>query len=64
VKLPVPGAGLAYFALTFGAGFVLVLPLRGMSIGDYFATLDPVAGTAYYLMQVVMALMPLFVARR
>jgi hypothetical protein len=131
VKLPVPGAGVAYFALTFGAGFVLgpirilwvaprlgaraaellempvmlavivaaarwvvrrvdpppsraqrlaigaiavalllgaefllVLPLRGVSIGDYFATLDPVAGTAFYVMQAVMALMPLFVARR
>jgi hypothetical protein len=57
------GMGSLALALMLAAEFVLVLPLRGMSIRDYFATLDPVSGTAFFVVQGVMAIMPLLVAR-
>jgi hypothetical protein len=64
---PGPGArlgmGCLALALMLAAEFTLVLRLRGMTIADYFATLDPVSGTAFFLMQGVMALMPLLVGR-
>jgi hypothetical protein len=44
--------------------FGFVLWIRGMSIGDYLGTRDPVSGTVYYVMLVVFAAMPLLVARR
>jgi hypothetical protein len=40
------------------AEFGFVLWIRGLSIKEYFATRDPVAGAAYYLMLVVFAIMP------
>jgi hypothetical protein len=43
------------------AEFGLVLWLRGMSIREYFASRDPVAGTVYYVMLAVFAVMPLLV---
>jgi hypothetical protein len=46
------------------AEFTLVKSLRGLSIREYLATRDPVSGTAYYLMLVVFALMPLVVERK
>lgn len=63
-------AGAAYFALVFGAGFllgpirVLWLALRGLSLADYLAQRDPVAAAVYYAMLAVFALMPLVLARR
>jgi hypothetical protein len=45
------------------AEFTLVLLIRGMTIRDYLATLDPVSGTVYYALLGVFALMPLWVAR-
>jgi hypothetical protein len=42
----------------------LVSWVRGLSIDEYFATRDPVSGTAYYVALVLFAVMPLFVARR
>ena len=45
------------------AEFGFVLRLRGISIGQYLASRDPVAGTLYYLMLVVFALMPLWVGK-
>jgi hypothetical protein len=39
-----------------------VLGLRGMTIADYFASRDPVAGTVYAAMLVVFAVLPLLVA--
>jgi len=50
--------------LTLAAEFGLVLQLRGLSLQEYFASRDPVSGTAYYLMLGVFALMPLLVRRR
>jgi hypothetical protein len=44
--------------------FTFVLWLRGLSIRDYLAGRDPVAGTAYYAMLVLFAIIPLLVARR
>jgi hypothetical protein len=40
------------------AEFGFVLWIRGLPIKEYFATRDPVAGAAYYLMLVVFAIMP------
>ncbi len=51
-------------ALLLVAEFTLVLWLRGLSIREYLATRDPVAGTVYYVMLGVLAIMPLVVARR
>jgi hypothetical protein len=46
------------------AEFSLVLQLRGLSIKEYFTTMDPISGTAFFVMQGVFALMPLIVGRR
>ena len=53
-------------ALTFllVAEFALAVGLRGQSIREYFATLDPVAGSVFYLSLGMFALMPLLVARK
>jgi hypothetical protein len=56
--------GLLALTLMLLAEFALVLPLRGMTIPEYFATRDPVSGSAYYVALVAMALMPLAVQRR
>jgi len=55
ILLPV---SVAYMALT------VVLALRGLSLREYFATLDPVSGTVYYALLLAFALMPLIVERR
>ena len=46
------------------AEFTLVLWLRGFSIKESLAARDPVAGTVYYVVLGVFAVMPLLVARR
>ena len=38
--------------------------LRGLTLEEYFATRDPVSGTAYYLALLLLALMPLIVGHR
>jgi hypothetical protein len=43
--------------------FRLVLWLRGFSIRQYLASCDSVAGTVYYMVLVLFAVMPLLVAR-
>ena len=58
------GMGGMALSLLLIAEFSLVLWLRGLSIRQYLAARDPVAGTVYYLMLVVFAVMPLLVARR
>lgn len=57
------GTGLLAVGFLLAAELTLVRWLRGVPIGEYFATRDPVAAVAYYLMLVVYALMPLFLAR-
>jgi hypothetical protein len=56
--------GATALGLLLAAEFGVVLGLRGLSLREYFATLDPVSGTVYYALLGVFALMPLFVARR
>ena len=51
-------------ALLLAAEFALVLPLRGLTLEEYFATRDPVAGAAYYLAVAIMVLMPVLAGRR
>jgi hypothetical protein len=58
------GVGCIALGLLLVAEFTLVLWLRGLTISEYFASRDPVAGTMYILMLAVFALMPLLVARR
>jgi hypothetical protein len=55
--------GALAFALLLAAEFSLVLPLRGLTLEQYFATRDPVSGIAYYAALVLLALMPLVVER-
>jgi hypothetical protein len=55
------GMGVVAGALLLAAEFALVLPLRGLTLAEYFATRDPVAGTAYYAAVLLMVLMPLSV---
>jgi hypothetical protein len=57
------GMGGAALALLLVAEFSLVLRLRGLSIGEYFAGRDPVSGTVYYVMLGVFATVPLLVTR-
>jgi len=56
--------GVVAFALLLAAEFALVLPLRGLTLQQYFATRDPVSSVAYYASLVLLALMPLIVERK
>ena len=56
--------GVLAFALLLAAEFSLVLPLRGLTLEQYFAARDPVSGIAYYLSLVLLASMPLIVERK
>ena len=58
------GMGGIALSLMLSAEFTLVLWLRGLSIREYLAGRDPVAGTVYYLTLGAFAIMPLLVARR
>lgn len=44
--------------------FTLVLWLRGLALTEYFRERDPVAGVVYYLMLLVFAAMPFFMAHK
>jgi type IV secretory pathway TrbD component len=50
--------------VTLVAEFTLVLWLRGLSIRQYFASRDPIAGTVYYITLGAFAVMPLLLERR
>jgi hypothetical protein len=58
------GMGFVALALLLIAELTLVLWLRGMSIRDYLVTRDPISGVAYLIALAVLAVMPLFVARK
>ena len=58
------GMGGIALSLLLIAEFALALWLRGLSIREYLAARDPVAGTVYYLMLEAFSVMPLLVARR
>lgn len=55
--------GCMALALMLIAEFTLVLSLRGVSIGEYLATRDPVTGTVYYIMLGLFAIAPLLISR-
>jgi hypothetical protein len=55
------GMGVLAGALLLAAEFALVLPLRGLTLAEYFATRDPVAGAAYYAAVLLLVVMPLMV---
>jgi hypothetical protein len=57
------GIGLVGLCLLLIAEFTLVLWLQGLTISEYLASRDPVAGTAYIIALAVFAIMPIFVAR-
>jgi hypothetical protein len=58
------GMGGIALGLLLAAEFTVVFGLRGMSMREYFASLDPVSGTVYYALLGIFAVMPLLVARR
>src|SRR3972149_2207812 len=58
------GVGGVALGLLLVVEFTVVLWLRGLTIGEYFARRDPVAGTVYIVMLGVFAMMPLLVARK
>src|SRR5690242_7937224 len=58
------GMGAIALAVVIAWDFTLVLWLRGLTLDNYRATLDPVTGAAYYGMLGVYALVPLFVPPR
>jgi hypothetical protein len=57
------GVGVLAAALLLAAEFGLVLRLRGLTLEDYFASRDPVSGSAYYASVLLLALFPLLVNR-
>ena len=58
------GTGLVALGLLLLTEFTVVLWLRGMTLRDYVANRDPVAGIAYIVALLLFALMPLLVRRR
>jgi hypothetical protein len=58
------GMGGIALSMMLVAEFSLLLRLRGLSVEEYFATIDPISGTVFFLMQGALAIMPLFVVRR
>ena len=57
-------AGVLYFAVVFTIAFALVcdftmvLQARGLTLQMYFDTLDPVSGTAYYVLLGIFGITP------
>ena len=58
------GVGCVALGFLLVAEFTAVLWLRGLTIGEYFASRDPVSGAVYIVMLGVFAVMPLLAARR
>ena len=58
------GVGFVALGFMLGAEFTVVLWIRSLTIGEYLARRDPVAGTVYIVMLGIFAVMPLLVARR
>jgi hypothetical protein len=58
------GMGCIALLLLLIAEFGFMLRLRRLTFREYLASRDPVAGTVYYVMLAVFAIMPLLVVRR
>jgi pimeloyl-ACP methyl ester carboxylesterase len=52
--------GFVAVLLILAAELALVLPLRGLAIADYLASVDPVSGAAYYGALAIIAVLPVF----
>jgi len=57
------GPGFMALGLLLAAEFTVVLKARRLTLAQYFAGRDPVAGTVYILLLLAFALMPLIAAR-
>jgi hypothetical protein len=58
------GAGFIALGFLLGAEFTVVLAIRHLTISEYIAGRDPVAGTVYIAMLLVFALMPFLISRK
>jgi len=56
--------GFIALGLMIAFEFTLVLWPRALTLTEYFQERDPVAGFVYYLMLLVFAAMPFFMARK
>lgn len=56
------GAGFLALGLMVGAEITVVLKLRHLTLAQYVAARDPVAGTVYLLLLLVFAITPYFMA--
>ncbi len=56
--------GTIALALMLLVEFTFVLRIRGLSLGEYFATRDPVSGAVYYAALALFAVMPMLVRRK
>ena len=56
--------GLVGLGLLLAAELVVVLLVRGLTLGEYIASRDAVSGTVYLALLAVFAVMPLLVRRR
>ena len=56
--------GFLALGLMIAFEFTLVLWLRGLTLSENFRERDPIAGVVYYLMLLVFAAMPFFMAHR
>lgn len=58
------GVGLVGLVLLLIAEFAVALWARKLTVSEYLASRDPVAGAVYLALLVIFAIMPLLVARR
>ena len=63
-RLEYLSSGVVALLLLLIVEFSAVLGLRGMSIGQYFAERDPLAGAVYVAMLIIFAVMPWLVTKR
>ena len=56
--------GCVALGLLLACEFTVVLWLRGLTVPEYMASRDPIAGVVYAVMLVVFAIMPLLLAPR
>ena len=58
------GTGLLALALLLAAELLLAVALQDRALADYVASRDPVSGSVYLAMLVLLALMPAFVGQK
>jgi hypothetical protein len=58
------GTGLLALALLLAAELLLAVPLQDRALADYVASRDPVSGSVYLAMLVLLTLMPAFIGQK